>query len=327
MSGKKDKEFLLGGQAVIEGVLMRSPRYYAVAVRRPNGDIAIKRKHQPRLTDRYRWLGLPFIRGIVTLGQTLALGINALNYSAEMASDEHDTGSEDVKKSSSGGWALAITITFAVVFAFGLVVFLPLLLTDLTIHILPALDTPLAFNTIDGLFRVLFFLLYIVLISLMPDIRRVFQYHGAEHMSVHASENEKEISVNNARAYSPYHPRCGTSFLLLVMLVAILVFSLTPHRGNFWIRLLIRTPLVPLIAGVSYEVLRITARLNRKGLFAVLSAPGLWLQRLTAKHPDEKQLEVGVVALNQVLLLEHELDGEPVPAEEEDIIITVEPES
>jgi uncharacterized protein YqhQ len=244
-----------------------------------------------------------------------------------MASDEHDTGSEDVKKSSSGGWALAITITFAVVFAFGLVVFLPLLLTDLTIHILPALDTPLAFNTIDGLFRVLFFLLYIVLISLMPDIRRVFQYHGAEHMSVHASENEKEISVNNARAYSPYHPRCGTSFLLLVMLVAILVFSLTPHRGNFWIRLLIRTPLVPLIAGVSYEVLRITARLNRKGLFAVLSAPGLWLQRLTAKHPDEKQLEVGVVALNQVLLLEHELDGEPVPAEEEDIIITVEPES
>lgn len=319
MPKKDEKEFLLGGQAVIEGVMMRSPNYYTVAVRRANGDIAVKRKHHPKLSERYKWTGLPFIRGVAMLGQTLSIGIGALNFSAEMAMEDEAEEGKEAKK--PGKMSMFFTIAIAMLFAFGLVVFLPLLLTDLTIGLFPAFDNSIAYNTIDGLYRIIFFLTYIVLISLMPDIKRVFQYHGAEHMAVYASEKDPEISVETASKHSPYHPRCGTSFLLLVMLVAIAVFSFTPHNESFWFKLLVRTPLIPVIAGVSYEVLRLTAKLSKSRLFAFLSAPGMWLQRLTAKHPDETQLEVSVVALNEVIDLENKFEGAPLPGEADELMI------
>jgi uncharacterized protein YqhQ len=315
-----EKEFLLGGQAVIEGVMMRSPNYYTVAVRKPDGNIVVQQKHKPKVSEKHKWLGWPFIRGVAALGQSLSIGMGALNFSAEVAIEEEE--GKDGEKAEFGGWAMFGVVAFAIIFAVLLVVVLPLFLTDITIHLIPALDNPIGFNTVDGIFRVLAFLSYILSISLMPDIKRVFQYHGAEHMAVYASEKEKEITVENSKKYSPYHPRCGTSFLLLVMLVSIVVFSFTPHKGEFLIRLLIRTPLIPVIAGVSYEVLRATAKVSEHKLFCVLSAPGMLLQRLTAKHPDEKQLEVSVTALNRVMALEEELDGKPVPQDQEEIILT-----
>jgi len=333
-SSNGEGDFLLGGQAVIEGVLMRSPNYWAVAVRKESGEVVVRRRHQPRITDRHPVLGWPVIRGVVLLGQALAIGVRALNFSAAVLSEEEDKRRGRTKKKSKfAGLSAAAAVALAVALAFALIVFLPLWLTDMAAVWLPALEQPLAYNLVDGVLRILIFIGYILLISLLPDIRRVFQYHGAEHMSVHAHDEgckaDKEDkaggegkgcvepSVERARGHSPYHPRCGTSFLLLVMVAAILIFSLTPTRGPFWIRLLIRTPLIPLIAGVGYELLKLTSRLKSRRLFAILTAPGLWLQRLTARRPDDRQLAVAVEALRQVLELEERYGGGPIPAEQE----------
>jgi uncharacterized protein YqhQ len=332
VSKKQDKkakdDFLLGGQAVIEGVLMRSPNYYTVAVRKASGEIVLQRRHKPRITDRHPVLGWPVVRGVMLLAQTLGIGISALNFSADVLAAEEEEkkgkGEKRRKKKKEGlsRTAMALTLIAALAVAFLMIVFLPLWLTDLVKAVLPAVGNPLLYNLVDGIFRVIIFLLYILLISLLPDIRRVFQYHGAEHMSVHARERKAgELSVEAAGGLSPYHPRCGTSFLLLVMIVAILIFSLTPTNEPFWIKLLIRTPLIPLIAGVSYEVLKLTARLQKGLLFRILSAPGLWLQRLTARRPDDKQLAVAVTALKDVIDLENRFGGDPIPAELESGLI------
>ncbi len=325
-----NQDFLLGGQAVIEGVLMRSPNYYTVAVRKQNGDVVLRRSHQPNVTKRHRLLGLPFIRGVVLLGQTLMIGISALNFSAAVLSEEEDEKKGEVKRKAKGKgelskWSIGLMMLIAFAFAFLLVVFLPLWLTDLMKMLLPSLENPIFYNSMDGLFRVAIFLAYILLISLLPDIKRVFQYHGAEHMSVYASEAvglDEKVSVQAAREHSPYHPRCGTSFLLLVMLVAILVFSFTPTKESFWVKLLIRTPLIPVIAGVSYELLKLTSKLRKGGLFTFLSAPGIWLQRLTARKPDDSQLEVAVLALNEVRDLEQQFGGSPIPPEMEQSLLS-----
>jgi uncharacterized protein YqhQ len=326
MPRKSDNhEFLLGGQAVIEGVMMRSPNYYTVAVRKQNGEVVMRRTHKPQLTRRHRILSLPFIRGVILLGQTLAIGISALNFSASIQTEEEDKKPSGAERSRKAGgelskWSMGLMLLFAFAIAFLLMVFLPLWLTDLMKMLLPALANPILYNLLDGLFRVAIFLSYIVLISFMPDVKRVFEYHGAEHMSVYASEEhqgEGRISIEEARGRSPYHPRCGTSFLLLVMLVAILIFSFTPTEEAFWVKLLIRTPLIPVIAGVSYELLKLTAKLRGRRLFSFLSAPGIWLQRLTARKPDDRQLEVALIALNEVTELERRFRGEPFPAEME----------
>ena len=314
---KKEEDLLLGGQAVIEGVMMRSPNYYTVAVRREDGTLEIRRRHKPRITEKHPILGWPVIRGIMLLGQILVIGIQALNFSAAVATEEEDKkkGKSGEHKSEMSRWSMFLMLTFAVVIAFCLIVFLPLWLTDMTKLIIPALGNPLLYNTFDGLYRVAIFLSYILLISLLPDIRRVFQYHGAEHMSVHASEQESEITLESARKHCPYHPRCGTSFLLLVMIIAVVVFSFTPTESGLLLKLALRTPLVPLIAGLSYEALRLTARLQGHRLLRVLSAPGLWLQRLTARKPTDDQLAVAVVALRDVIELEERFEGGPIPEE------------
>jgi uncharacterized protein YqhQ len=291
-------EVLLGGQAVIEGVMMRAPGAYAVAVRRREGDVVTVREAVARLADRHPLLRAPVIRGCVALFQSLALGIRALNYSAEQALDRSPGGE---RASSGGSWAVVGSLLLAFSFALTLFFYLPLLLTDLLARFLPALGHGPAYNLVDGALRILLFVVYILGMSLSGDMRRVFQYHGAEHKVVYAYEAGEELTVENARRHSTLHPRCGTSFLLFVMVISVLVFSLVPPATPFAGKLAARLVLLPLIAGASFEVLRLSARKRGRPFFSVLVAPGLWMQHLTTLEPSDEQLSVAIEALRAAL--------------------------
>ncbi|HTG32604.1 MAG TPA: DUF1385 domain-containing protein [Thermoanaerobaculia bacterium] len=318
-SNSPEGELLVGGQALIEGVMMRSPGAYGVAVRRPDGSIAFQRGKVASLARRYPFLKLPILRGVAVLFQSLALGIRSLNFSAEQAMPEAEKKAEaaqDAKATGDNGdksnWAIAGSM--AVGLGLGAVVFLlvPLWLTRLSETYLFGSLSSLAFNLVDGALRALFFLAYIFLISRMKDIHRVFQYHGAEHKVVFAWEKQVPLTVENARAQSRLHPRCGTSFLLFVLLVSILVFSFIPKTLPFLLMYGGRLLLVPVIAGLSYEVLRFTAKHQAAPLFALLVAPGLALQRITTQEPTDDMLEVAIAALEEALredgiLQDHEM--------------------
>ena len=314
-SNSPEGELLVGGQALIEGVMMRSPGAYGVAVRRPDGSIAFQRGKVASLARRYPFLKLPVLRGVAVLFQSLALGIRSLNFSAEQAMPEAEK-AEPTKDAKPAGdksnWAIAGSM--AVGLGLGAVVFLlvPLWLTRLSETYLFGPLSSLAFNLVDGALRALFFLAYIFLISRMKDIHRVFQYHGAEHKVVFAWEKQVPLTVENARAQSRLHPRCGTSFLLFVLLVSILVFSFIPKTLPFLLMYGGRLLLVPVIAGLSYEVLRFTAKHQAAPLFALLVAPGLALQRITTQEPTDDMLEVAIAALEEALredglLQDHEM--------------------
>lgn len=283
----------IGGQAVIEGVMMRAPRSMAIAVRRPSGEIVVKRDRVVPLSERFPLLRLPVIRGAVALFSSLLIGLKALSFSAnEAAADGEEK--EEISALAMGG-------TMAVALLFGILLFfiLPLYMTKLLIPVIG--DSNLVFNLVDGLIRVLVFLLYIYSISRMKDIQRVFQYHGAEHKSIFAFEAGDELTVENVKAYSRLHPRCGTSFLLIVMLVSILVFSLVPKLWPFYLKAGSRVVLLPLIAGISYECLKWSAKHENSRLVRLLIAPGLALQRLTTREPDEGQLEVAIRSMEVAL--------------------------
>ena len=303
-SNSPEGELLVGGQALIEGVMMRSPGAYGVAVRRPDGSIAFQRGKVASLAKRYPFLKLPILRGVAVLFQSLALGIRSLNFSAEQAMPEAEK-TEAAKDAQPAGdksnWAIAGSM--AVGLGLGAVVFLlvPLWLTRLSETYLFGSLSSLGFNLVDGALRALFFLAYIFLISRMKDIHRVFQYHGAEHKVVFAWEKQVPLTVENARAQSRLHPRCGTSFLLFVLLVSILVFSFIPKTLPFLLMYGGRLLLVPVIAGLSYEVLRFTAKHQAAPLFALLVAPGLALQRITTQEPTDDMLEVAIAALEEAL--------------------------
>ncbi|HEV8578067.1 MAG TPA: DUF1385 domain-containing protein [Thermoanaerobaculia bacterium] len=312
MSDKKNPEgeLLVGGQALIEGVMMRSPGAYGVAVRRPDGSLAFQRGKVASLAKRYPFLKLPVLRGVAVLFQSLALGIRALNFSAEQAMAEpakeageaaEATAEAPPKKKDATGWAIAGSMAFGIGAGVLFFIFLPLWLTQLGEKYLFGHLSSLAFNLVDGGLRAVFFLAYIFAISRMKDIHRVFQYHGAEHKVVFAYERKLPLTVENARAQSRLHPRCGTSFLLFVLLVSILVFALIPKTAPFIIKFGGRLLLVPVIAGLSYEVLRITAKRRAAPLFALLVAPGLALQRITTQEPTDDMLEVGIAALEEAL--------------------------
>lgn len=310
-SNSPEGELLVGGQALIEGVMMRSPGAYGVAVRRPDGSIAFQRGKVASLARRYPFLKLPVLRGVAVLFQSLALGIRSLNFSAEQAMPETEKKAEATQDDKSN-WAIAGSM--AVGLGLGAVIFLlvPLWLTKLSETYLFGPLSSLAFNLVDGALRGLFFLAYIFLISRMKDIHRVFQYHGAEHKVVFAWEKQVPLTVENARAQSRLHPRCGTSFLLFVLLVSILVFSFIPKTLPFLIMYGGRLLLVPVIAGLSYEVLRFTAKHQAAPLFALLVAPGLALQRITTQEPTDDMLEVAIAALEEALredgiLQDHEM--------------------
>lgn len=284
----------IGGQAVLEGVMMRAPRSLAIAVRRPDGEISVKSETVIPLSERFPIVKLPIVRGAVALFSSLATGIKALNFSANEALIE-----EGDKKEELSGWAIGGTMATA--FGFGILLFflMPLYLTKLMVPVIGSSN--IVFNLVDGVIRVAVFLIYIVAISRMADIQRVFQYHGAEHKSIFTFEAGEELTVENVRKYSCLHPRCGTSFLLIVMLVSILVFSLIPKAWPFYLKGGSRIVLLPIIAGLSYEVLKWTAKHDGNALVRMLIAPGLALQRLTTREPDDKQIEVAIKSMQVAL--------------------------
>jgi uncharacterized protein YqhQ len=294
-----ETELLIGGQALIEGVLMRSPGAYGIAVRRPDGSLALQRAKVSSIAKRWPVLKLPILRGVAVLFQSLFLGIQALNFSALEAGIE--TPKDGEKKTDAS--KLAVAGSMAVGLGLGVVIFLlvPLWLTELAQTYVFGEMHSLAFNLFDGLLRGIFFLAYIVAISRMDDIHRVFQYHGAEHKVVFAWESGRGLTVENARVQSRLHPRCGTSFLLFVLLVSIVLFALIPKTAPFLVKFGGRLVLVPLIAGLSYEVLRLTAKRSSSPMFRVLVAPGLALQRITTQEPTDDMLEVAIVALQEAL--------------------------
>ncbi len=324
MSGtpSPEAELLVGGQALIEGVMMRSPGAWGVAVRRPDGSLAFLRGKVASLAARYSFLKLPVLRGVAVLFQSLALGVRALNFSAaEAMVDPEKAPGKDAGPAAlppapaeKSGWAMAASMSIGLAVGAGVFLLLPLWLTQLAERTLFAGQlSNLAFNLIDGALRALFFLGYIFAISRMKDIHRVFQYHGAEHKVVFNYERRLPLTVENARAQSRLHPRCGTSFLLFVLLVSILVFAFIPKTAPLLLKFGGRLLLVPAIAGLSYEVLRFTAKHRAAPLFSLLVAPGLALQRITTQEPTDDMLEVAIAALECALredgLLEEGIRG------------------
>jgi uncharacterized protein YqhQ len=293
----------IGGQAVLEGVMMRSPHGFTVAVRKggkPGADIVVLRETLRPLGERFPLFKKRIIRGSAALFEAMWLGVRALNFSANEAMED-----EDGKKEEIGPLALAGTMVLAIAFALGLFLALPLLLTNLLgMKYGVVANSSLAFNLTDGVLRVALFLGYVSGISFMKDIRRVFEYHGAEHKAIAAYEAGADLTVENAKRYSCIHPRCGTSFLLAVVALSIIVFSLIPGAWPLWAKAASRVVLLPVIAGLSYEFIKYTARRRGHPLIELVIRPGLWLQRLTTREPSGDQIEVAIRALNEALALE-----------------------
>ncbi len=361
-----ERDLIVGGQAVMEGVMMRTPSAYAIACRRQDGSIITTADTLPKWSDTYRWLNTPVLRGGATLIQSLALGVKALNFSAriyeedikaqeeaekakagetqlayvEGTDDENFTKApvkvvmpenEEKKEKKIGQSASAIgSIIFALGFNILLFIVAPLVLTNLLFISLGWAQSPLVaadsnwwqtamayvwkikldsfgswvgFNLIDGLIRMIFFVIMIFSMSFLKDIRRVFEYHGAEHKTVFAWEKGLDLTPENATLQSRQHPRCGTSFLMVVMLIAIVLFSVINFEA-MWLNLVVRIALMPLVAGLAYEVIRYAAKKESSVVFKLMTKPGIWLQNITTQEPDEEQLEVAIRALDESLKLE-----------------------
>lgn len=282
---KKTKVFV-GGQAVIEGVMMRGPGYIATAVREPSGEIIVKKEPFFSIGDTYPLLKKPLLRGVVSLGESLYHGMQALSFSAQAAGEEDDQLSNK---------EIIMTMAFALVMAIVLFVIIP---TYAAKFLHSTTDDARILNTIEGMLRLAIFLAYIAVISMMKDIRRVFEYHGAEHKTIHAYEAGQPLDVEHIRAYSTLHPRCGTNFMLIVMLVSIFVFAFLGWP-DLWERILSRIILLPLIAGVSYEIIRFAGRSEQRWVACAIT-PGLWLQKMTTREPSDDQIEVAIKALEAV---------------------------
>ncbi len=273
----------VGGQAVIEGVMMRAPGAWAVAVRQPDQSVVARRDELARLSERNEWARIPFLRGILVLWESLSLGFRALSWSAEKAAGEE----EEPLTSSQIGWTMAVAV---LIFA-GLFIVLPALVAGFLSG-----DSGLLFNVVEGILRLALFVGYIWAIGRSDEIGRVFEYHGAEHMSIHAYEAGEPLSIESVRRYPPEHPRCGTSFLLIVVLGSIVFFSVFGRPG--WVFLITsRLVGIPIIAGIAYELLRWSGTRSSGWLARALSAPGIWLQKLTTRIPDEAQVEVAISSL------------------------------
>ncbi len=303
------EETLVGGQAVIEGVMMRAPHSYCVAVRKPSGEVVTSETPVARMSEKYRIFKYPGLRGLGVLGQAMSLGIKALRFSANVSLDDGRR-NEKPKEMSSGAMALQILFSFG--FFIFLYKFVPLYLTTWLGKGHPVVNGRLAFNMIDGLIRLAIFLAFLFLMSRSKDIRRVFEYHGAEHKVVFNFESGQPVTVENAQRFTTFHPRCGTSFLLVVMVISMLVYTLIPFQG-FGMKLLSRVLLLPVITGLSYELIRLAAK--RRGSFlALMTAPGLWLQRITTQPPSNEQAEVAICALDHAMALESTQGGQLVIA-------------
>jgi uncharacterized protein YqhQ len=286
----------VGGQAVIEGVMMKGRKGWTVAVRGPNGDIHVRSEPLSELPLIFR---LPIMRGFIALFHAMIIGIKAIEFSANKAYEEEEK-DEQLSPASIG-----FTIVLSILLGIGLFILLPLYATKLIGNIFPPVSTSsFLFNFVDGIIRVFLFILYIVGIGMWKEMRRIFEYHGAEHKVIHAYENGKDLLAPNIKEYSPLHPRCGTSFLLIVMIISIFTFSFIPQAWPFLYKFLSRLIFIPLIAGISYEILKLSAKMEHNFIMHLLIQPGLLLQRLTTREPDESQIEVAVKALQEVLKFE-----------------------
>jgi len=277
-----------GGQAVIEGVMMRSPLKYAIAVRKPDKEIILKIGKLRTFSDKMRFLKWPIFRGIINLVESLVLGMKALTYSAEQA-----TGEEEKINS--------LEMFFTIVIAFALfIVFFIALPTTMARYLDRYLSNIIIYNLFEGFLRISIFIIYLFIISKIKDIRRVFEYHGAEHKVIYAYEAGEELNVDNVKKYSTLHPRCGTSFIFIVLVMSILVFSLL-GKQTLLLRIAYRISIIPLIAGLSYEILKLSAKNMNKNFIKWAVMPGLWFQKLTTSEPDDAQIEVAIKALKGVL--------------------------
>jgi len=347
------EETLVGGQAVLEGVMMRSPHAWAIACRKPSGEVVTLSEPLDRPSEKHKWMAWPIVRGVMTLGYAMSLGYRALRFSANVAIEEvmkddgatsthvemnHvATGASPVpakrsetepsttaaatessqqnsrdKAATISGWLAAGNVILSLAFFIFMYKYLPLLAATELKKYNPALGGQIMFNLVDGAVRLILFLLFIWGVSLFPDIRRVYQYHGAEHKTVFAFENGDSLSTAAVQKYSTFHPRCGTSFLMTVMLISIGFYMLIPFT-TFWARFASRLALLPVIAGVSYEIIRFAAK-HRGSLFALMTAPGLWLQRITTQPPSDEMAQCAITALDHAMALEKERGGELVIA-------------
>ncbi|HWJ19436.1 MAG TPA: DUF1385 domain-containing protein [Geobacterales bacterium] len=305
------EETLVGGQAVLEGVMMRSPHAWGIAVRKPSGEIVTHSEPLERPSEQHKWMGWPVVRGVITLGHAMTLGFRALKFSANAALDEIPA-NENGKKMEITGWMAGLNMVFSIAFFIFMYKYLPLLATTELKKVNPVFGQQFVFNLVDGLIRIAMFLLFVWGVSLWKDIRRVYEYHGAEHKTVYAFENGDPLKTAAVQKYSTYHPRCGTSFLMTVMIISMVVYMFIPVT-TFWARFAERIILLPLIAGVSYEIIRFAAK-HRGSLFALMTAPGLWLQRITTQPPDDSEVECAIVALDEAMKLEKQHGGELVIA-------------
>jgi uncharacterized protein YqhQ len=344
------EETLVGGQAVLEGVMMRSPHAWAIACRKPSGEVVTMSEPLARPSEKHKWMAWPIVRGVMTLGYAMSLGYRALRFSANVAIEDvmqsDEAGKADVhtknhvetaasavplkrseaepstkassktqtreKAAAISGWLAAVNVVISLAFFIFMYKYLPLLAATELKKANPALGGQIVFNLVDGAIRLLLFLLFIWGVSLFPDIRRVYQYHGAEHKTVFAFENGDPLETAAVQKYSTFHPRCGTSFLMTVMLISIGFYMLVPFT-TFWARFGARIALLPVIAGVSYEIIRFAAK-HRGSLFALMTAPGLWLQRITTQPPSDEMAQCAITALDHAMVLEKEQGGELVIA-------------
>jgi uncharacterized protein YqhQ len=360
-----ERDLIVGGQAVIEGVMMRTPSAYAIACRKADGSIVHTAEKLPKWSDQYKALNWPVIRGGATLIQSMALGIKALNFSANVFEEDAEAQgttdenflkapakiqmpAEKPKAKPKQAAGAAGSIIFALLFNILLFIVAPLVLTNVLFIWLGWADAPaiaadagwlefvkayvwkiqldsfgawVGFNLIDGLIRMAFFVVMIFSMSFLKDIHRVFQYHGAEHKTVFTWEKGLDLSVENAKSQKRQHPRCGTSFLMVVMLVAIVLFSVINFEA-MWLNLLVRILLMPLVAGLSYEVIRYAAKKESSAIFKLMTLPGLWLQNITTQEPDADQLEVAIVSLKESLKFEP-IDAENIPAVNRELEVVV----
>jgi uncharacterized protein YqhQ len=312
------EETLVGGQAVLEGVMMRSPHAWAIAVRKPSGEVATHSEPLERPSDKHKWMGWPVVRGVMTLGYAMTLGFRALRFSADVALEHIAPADEqpNKKKLEISGWVAAINIIISLGFFIVMYKFLPLLAARQLGHLNPFFAKPNVVILFDGMIRLGLFLLFIFSTSLLRDIRRVYEYHGAEHKTVFAFENGDPLSNQAVQKYSTYHPRCGTSFLMTVMIFSIVVYMVANAVvpvSTFAAQFATRIILLPLIAGLSYEIIRFAAK-HRGSLFALMTAPGLWLQRITTQPPSDDQVHCAIVALDRAMELEKQNGGELVIA-------------
>ena len=343
------EETLVGGQAVLEGVMMRSPHAWAIACRKPSGDVVTMSEPLERPSEKHKWMAWPIVRGVMTLGYAMSLGYRALRFSANVAIEDVmqtenaavatsasfpapkpalslsnglsvaeplpvvPTRSETREKAAAfSGWLAAANVVISLAFFIFMYKYIPLLAATELKKANPALGGQIVFNLVDGAIRLILFLLFIWGVSLFPDIRRVYEYHGAEHKTVFAFENGDPLETAVVQKYSTFHPRCGTSFLMTVMLISIGFYMLVPFT-TFWARFASRIVLLPVIAGVSYEIIRFAAK-HRGSLFALMTAPGLWLQRITTQPPSDEMAQCAITALDQAMALEKDHGGELVIA-------------